>query len=140
MADSLEYDLPPAPFPGATEEFAQLIETLHASGTLRVLNGFFGRLGDVSGVAMSEMNSPAGRNVLGAFLFIGECLTKISPDDLQRVTAGFADGVKRARSVLTEEPPGTLALLRLARAPETRRTLAAMLVLLNSLGAALRGK
>jgi len=137
MAEPVDYVVPPAPFPGAREELDDLIETLHASGTLRVLNGFFGRLGEVSGVALTEMNSPAGRNVLGSLLFVGECLAKISPDDLQRVTVGFSDGVKRARSVLADEPPGTLALLRLANAPDTRRTLAAMLVLLNSVGAAL---
>jgi hypothetical protein len=49
MATRLEYVVPEAaPLPTAHDEFNDLIETLHDSGTLRVLNGFFGRLGAVN--------------------------------------------------------------------------------------------
>lgn len=137
MAARLEYDVPPAPFPGAREEFADLIETLHASGTLRVLNGFFGRLGAVSDVALTELNSPPGRDLAGTLFALGELLAKVPIADVQRVAEGATTGLERAKATLREKPPSTFALLRLMREPDTRRAIAAGLVLFNALGAAL---
>jgi len=138
MATRLEY-LPPtsAPFPTAHDELNDLIETLHDSGTLRVLNGFFGRFGAVNEALLEELKTTPGKNLLGSLLFVGECLTKMPVDDLQRVASGVSVGLKRADATLREEPPSTLGLFRLMREPDTRRAIAAMLVLLNAVGAEL---
>lgn len=64
MAQQLEYDAKVDPTVSAHEELEALIETLHASGTLRVLNGFFGRFADISEVAMDEVTKPEGQRAL----------------------------------------------------------------------------
>jgi uncharacterized protein YjgD (DUF1641 family) len=138
MAGRLEYLAPQqAPFPTAHDEFNDLIETLHDSGTLRVLNGFFGRFGAVNEALLSELKTPPGQNLLGSLLFLGECLTKLPVDDLQRVASGVGVGLKRADATLREEPPSTLGLFRMMREPDTRRAIAATLALLNAIGAEL---
>lgn len=141
MASRLEY-LPPteAPFPTAQDELHDLIETLHDSGALRVLNGFFGRFGAVNEALLAELKTPPGKNLLGSLLFLGECLTKLPVDDLPRVASGIGSGLKRADATLREEPPSTLGLFRMMREPDTRRAIAAMLAMLNAVGAELGRK
>lgn len=138
MASRLEYVVPEAaPLPTAHDEFNDLIETLHDSGTLRVLNGFFGRFGAVNEALLSELKTPPGKNLLGSLLFLGECLTKMPVDDLQRVANGVSTGLKRADTTLHEEPPSTWGLFRMMREPDTRRAIAATLAMLNAIGAEL---
>ena len=65
MAQPLPYDPPPAP-PGqdaftAADDLARLLETLHTSGTLRVLNGLLARFQDVMAVVLAGLDSDAGR-------------------------------------------------------------------------------
>lgn len=137
MANRLEYLVPPPPFPGAREEFEALIRTLHESGALRFLNGFFGRLGPINEVAFGEATTPQGKNLIGTLLFVGECLAKMPVDHLQRVGSGFAAGLQRAGEVMNREPPGTIALLRILDDPETRRSIAAMVALMNTVTGAI---
>lgn len=138
MAQQLAYVVPPAPLPTARDELEDLIETLHASGTLRFLNGFFGRLGAVSDVALTELETPPGRHLVSALLFAGSLATKFSADDLGRVGEAFLKGLPRARSTLhSTEPPSTVDLLKMLHAPETRRALGAFLAIAESVGAAL---
>jgi len=138
MAQQLQYCVPPAPFPTARDELNDLIETLHTSGTLRFLNGFFGRLGAVSDVALTELETPAGRHLLSALLFAGTLATKFSATDLERVGNAFLQSLPRARATLHDrEPPSTVDLLKMMHAPETRRALGAFLAVAESIGAAL---
>ncbi|HVU25787.1 MAG TPA: hypothetical protein VHE13_16775 [Opitutus sp.] len=137
MASRLEYSTPRAPLPGAREELDALIETLHTSGTLRAVNDFFGRLGELNLVVTQEANSPGGRNAIGALLFFGECLTKLPHDAVTRMAEGLAQGAKQANDVLQSGPPGTIRLIRILDDPETRRSLAAAAVLLNAVAASL---
>lgn len=132
MPERLEYSTPPAPFPGARDELEDLIETLHRSGTLRFLNGFFGRLGGVSQVAVDELNTEAGRNLIGALLCLGRVLTRLPSDDLARAAEGFDRGLTHAGEILRSDPPGTFHLLRLLDDAETRRAIAAAVALLNA--------
>ena len=85
---------------------------------------------------MTEANSEPGRNLVGALLFLGECLAKLPAADLQPVGEGLSDGLRRVGRLKEQKAPGTLALVRLAREPDTRRGMAALLLLLNSMGAA----
>ncbi len=61
MATRLDYEVPPVRMPGAQAEWDALLEALHRSGTLRILRGFFGRLGAVSDVALGEANTERGK-------------------------------------------------------------------------------
>jgi len=135
MPERLEYAVPTVTMPGARDELADLLETLHRSGTLRVLNGFFGKLGNVTDVALDEVNSEPGRNLLGALLFLGECLSKVPAEDLAPMANAFGEGLQRVRKANAQKPPGIFALLRLLREPETRRAIGAVLLMLNRLGA-----
>lgn len=134
MASRLDYQVPAAPLPGARAELDDLIQTLHASGTLRFLNGFFGRLGAVNDVALTELQSPPGSNALGTVLFLGEMLAKVPTDDLRRMADGLSAGLERSGRLMNEEPPSSLAVLRMLREPETRRCLAGLLVILKAVG------
>jgi len=137
MADRLHYDVPVAPHPGAREAWDQFIETLHTSGTLRTLTGLCGRFADVSDVALTEAQSPAGRHLLGSLALLGECLTRLPARKLSHVTEGLDRGLDRAAEVLREDPPSTFDLLRMARDPDTRRAMAAILEILGAVGHAL---
>ena len=136
MADRLTYSVPPAPMPGSAEEWAELRETLHRAGVLRVLKDFFGKLGAISDVALGEINTPPGRDILGAALFLWTSLSKLPVDDLKGLASGLAEGVHRAAEAEKHKPPGTLSLLHLLQEQETRRALNALLLILNSIGAA----
>lgn len=134
MARQLEYDAKVDPTVSAREELEALIETLHASGTLRVLNGFFGRFADVSEVAMEQLTTRTGQNALANAALLFMSFAKVHPDDLQAVLHGVERGAATAREVLRDEPPNMLRLLAAARAPETRRGLLAMVALLREVG------
>lgn len=136
MARLASFEVPPAPMPGAKEELAQLLETLHRVGALRVLNGFFGQLGGVSDVALTEINSEAGQNIVGALLAVGQFLASMPADDMERLVQGMSAGEGRSRHL--RKPPSLLALFRLMRSPDTRRAMGALLLTLNSIGSAMR--
>lgn len=134
MAQHLHYEPEANPTVTAHEELEALIETLHASGTLRVLNGFFGRIADVSEVAMEEITKPTGQNTLANASLLLMAFAKIDPDDLQALLQGVERGMKTAREVLREKPPNTLRLLAALHDPNTRRGLYAALSLLHAVG------
>lgn len=134
MAQHLKYDPKADPTVSAHEELDELIETLHASGTLRVLNGFFGQIADVSEVAMQEVASPKGRQALANAALLFLAFAKIDPDELEALLDGLERGIGGAREAMKAEPPSTLKLARLLHDPDTRRGLYAGLTLVRSLG------
>jgi uncharacterized protein YjgD (DUF1641 family) len=140
MAREIEYEVPPAPQPTAEDELAHFLEALHRSGTLRLLTGLVGKLGPVSDVALTEMKTPAGENIIGTLLFIAEILARIPAENLARLAQGFEIGFKRAERVAHQDPPGTWALIRQLREPDTRRTLAALIAVLSGVGETLAPK
>lgn len=137
MAKLADYEVPPATPPGAREEWEAFLETLHRSGTLRVLNGFFGKLGPVSDIALENLNSASGRNIVGAALALGEIAGRCDAATSQSLATGAIDGANRSRRYHAR-PPGLWRLVRLLFAPDTRRALGTVLTLLNRIGAALR--
>lgn len=138
MAMEIEYQVPPAPQPGARDELNDLIETLHRVGALRVANDVIGRLSGVSEVALDELNSNEGRNLLGVFLAAGALLTKLPPTAVNEGSQLMVSSTKAARNALHGKPPGTFTLLRLLHHPDTRRVLGALLVVLQNIGAHVR--
>jgi len=136
MAKLASYEVPPAPMPGAHEEWEQLLQTLHRSGTLRVLNGFFGQLGTVSDVALEGLDGRKGRNaisvVLGAVQVAAQLDAQVNAQVARGVIQGAADGRERAR------PPGVWRIVRLLCAADTRRAIGGLLLILHRVGGAMR--
>lgn len=136
MAQHLSFDPHIDATISARDELEDLIETLHASGTLRVLNGFFGKIADVSEVAMQELDSPKGRHAMANAALLFMAFAKLDPDELEALLEGLQRGVGAAREALRAEPPSTLKLTRMLHDPETRRALYAGLAVVRSLGGA----
>lgn len=138
MAEPLKYYPTATPTEPAHEELEALIETLHASGTLRVLNGFFGQFDDVMDVTLDQLTNEPGRHAVVNLMILAKGLTHLDPDDLQAVQTGTEKGLRAARESMKEGPPGLLTLMRQLGHPDTRRGLNAMLVFLQTLGRHLR--
>lgn len=140
MAENITYDVPPAPRRNARDEWEELLETLHRSGTLRVLNGFFGQFGAVSEVLADQMNSPTGRSLIGSAAALGNLAGSIPPERLQPLAESLEEGLQRAGRTLLADPPSTRQLLQLLRDKNTRRVLAASLEVLKTVGGELPEK
>lgn len=134
MARQLEYDAKVDPSLSAHEELDALVETLHASGTLRVLNGFFGRIADVSEVAMEELARPEGQQAIANAALLLMAFARIDPHVLRELLQGVERGIGEAGEALRAEPPSALTVAKLLHDPETRRGLHAGLVLVRALG------
>ena len=143
MAAPISYSPPPNP-PGqdaftAADDVARLVETLHTSGTLRVLNGLVARFSDVMAVVLSGLDTDAGRTSLANAVTLGKLLGTVDADGLDRFVAALDRALDAAGERLEEEDdaPGTFATLKKLRDPEVRRGLDAALTLLGTLGAQL---
>lgn len=145
MAAPIEFDYPKGP-PGqdtftAADDLARLVETLHTSGTLRVLNGLLAEFQGVMAVVLASLNTEAGRTGLANLLTLAKLLGHLDADGLDR----FAVALQRALAAAGErldgdeadDAPGTFAVLKKLREPEVRRGLDAALTLLGTLGAEL---
>lgn len=140
MAAPIDYDYPHAA-PGqdaftAADDLARLLETLHTSGTLRVLNGVLAQFQDVMAVALKGLNSDGGRAGLANLFTLVKLLGKLDADGLDRFVVALDRALGDAGNRLdeTDDSPGTLTLLRKLRQPEVRRGLDAALTLVGSLG------
>ena len=140
MAAPISYDYPHGP-PGqdtftAEDDLARLVETLHASGTLRVLNGLLAQFQDVTAVALKGLNSDGGRAGLANALTLGKLLGRLDADGLDRFVVALDRGLAAAGRRLDRKAksPGAFSLLRRLRQPEVRRGLDALLTLVAVLG------
>lgn len=95
MAERLEFEVPPARFPGAREELDALIETLHRTGALRLANDFIGRMDAVADVALNEAGADGGKNSLGAVLFLARVVAKVPAEDWVRLAEGLGGARRR---------------------------------------------
>lgn len=143
MAAPLDYSPPPNP-PGqdaftAADDVARLVETLHTSGTLRVLNGLVAQFSDVMAVLLSGLDTDAGRTGLANAMTLGKLLGKVDADGLDRFVAALDRSLEAAGERLeeTDNAPGTFATLKKLRDPDVRRGLDAALALVGTLGAQL---
>ena len=141
MAHPLDYapapQAPPADF-SAEADLARLVETLHESGTLRVLNGLFGRLEAVSAIALGGLDTPEGHRGLANVLVLGKLLGGLDTGALDRFVTALDRGLVAAADRLgAPDPPGTVATLARLRDRDVRRGLDAILTLLGTLGAEL---
>ena len=143
MAAPISYTPPPNP-PGqdaftAADDVARLVETLHTSGTLRVLNGLVARVSDVMAVVLSGLDTDAGRTGLANAMTLGKLLGKVDADGLDRFVAALERALDTAGERLeeTDDAPGSLTVLKKLRDPDVRRGLDAALALVGTLGAQL---
>ncbi len=140
MAKPIAFEPPPAP-PGedaftAADDLARLLETLHTSGTLRVVNGLVAQLQDVAAVVLAGLNTDEGRNGLANLLVLAKLLGRIDADGLDRFVAALDRALADAGERLddTDDAPGSLSVLAKLRQPEVRRGLDAALTLVGTLG------
>lgn len=145
MAQPIAYDYPPGP-PGqdaftAADDLARLVQTLHTSGTLRVLNGLLARFQDVMAVVLAGLDTEEGRTGLANLMVLGKLLGHLDADGVDRFAVALQRALGAASERLTEDDadgaPSTLSVVRKLREPEVRRGLDAALTLLGTLGAEL---
>lgn len=140
MAQPLDFT-PPVASPTqdaftAHDDLARLLDTLHESGTLRVLNGVFARFEALTALALGGLDTPEGRRGLANVLVLAKLLGRVDTDALDRFTTALDRAFGAASVRLAEpDPPGSLAVLGKLRDPAVRRGLDAVLTLLGTLGA-----
>ncbi len=135
MAEPVKFTPRAPPVETKEQELALLLETLHQSGTLRFLNGFFGKFSEVAGVALERLNTEAGKNALANLAILVTALGEFDSKQVRDFAVGMAQGMSAASQTVPEQPPGPLRLIGLLRHSDTRRAAHAMLVLLENLGA-----
>ncbi|MGI9174680.1 MAG: DUF1641 domain-containing protein [Rhodothermales bacterium] len=140
MAKPIDFDYPPGP-PGqdaftAEDDLARLLQTLHTSGTLRVLNGLLAQFQDVMAVVLKGLNSDEGRAGLANLLTLTKLLGRIDADGLDRFVTGLERALEDTGERLADQDdaPGSLAVLKKLRDPDVRRGLDATLTLVGTLG------
>jgi uncharacterized protein YjgD (DUF1641 family) len=143
MAAPIDF-APPRHAPGqdaftAYDDLDRLVQTLHTSGTLRLLNGFVAEFSGVMKVVLDGLDTEGGRNGLSNLLVLVKLLGKIEPDGLDRFVNGLDQALEAAGERLDagDDAPGSLSVLKKLREPEVRRGLDAALTLLGTLGAQL---
>jgi len=109
----------------------ELLQELHASGTLDVLRGALGAGDQVVRHAVGLAVQPEAVNALRNLLLLSKVLGSIDPDVLHRVVSGLSDAVEPKPE---EEPPSLFALFRRMSSKESRRSLAAAVTVLESAG------
>lgn len=138
MAKRLNYD-PKAEFPDQEgEEAEKLLLALHTSGMLRALTNLSGRLGPMCDLALDAINSEQGKNAIGVLLAVAQIMTKVPAEGMLNLSNGVERGIRNGRVASEEKPPSTLGLLTLLRDEDTRRALHSILLVLKSVGAAMR--
>lgn len=143
MASPLDFDYSHAA-PGqqaftAEDDLARLLETLHTSGTLRVVNGLLAQFQDVMAIVLKGLNTDEGRTGLANLLTLVKLLGQVDADGVDRFVAALERALRAAGDRLDErdDAPGTLSVLAKVRQPEVRRGLDALLTLVGSLGSQL---
>ena len=143
MAQPIAYEPPPAP-PGqqaftAEDDLQRLLQALHESGTLRVVNGLLAQFQDVMAVVLKGLDTDEGRSGLANLLTLAKLLGKIDADGLDRFVAALDRALGAAGERLDErdDARGTLSVLRKLHEPDVRRGLDAALTLVGTLGAQL---
>ena len=113
----------------------ELLQELHASGTLDVLRGVLGAGDQVVKHAVGIAAQPESVRALRNLLLLGKLLGSLDPDTLHRVLSGIPEAVAQKPE---EDPPSLFAIFRRMSSKESRRSLAAAVTVLESAGRGLR--
>ena len=109
----------------------ELLQELHASGTLDLLRGAAGAQGEIVQHAAGLAAQPEAVRALRNLLVLGKLLGSIDPDALHRLTAGLPGAVDQAPN---EETPSFVGIFRRLSSKDSRRALAAAANILESVG------
>jgi uncharacterized protein YjgD (DUF1641 family) len=137
MAKPLNHTPTPVATDTAHDELQDLLETLHTSGTLRVLNGLFGQFEDVSIIAAQQLDTPGGRNGLSNILLLLQLLGSLDADHVEDFLKATEQGLGAARERINGDAPSLLGLVGALKDEDVRRGLAALLTFLKVLGRSL---
>ena len=136
MAKAIQYKYEPSPPPvdTAQDDLDRLVQTLHEEGILRILNSAVSQKNGVLEVALDQLDSQGGRNLVDNVMVLVEALTVTDPDAAQALLTGTQKGLAKAQESLKDDPPGAFSLVGKLSSPDVRRGLHAALSLLEGLG------
>ena len=135
MAKPITYIPEPVPQDTAQDELNRLVEVLHERGVLRLLTNLSAESHGVAQVALEQLDSPQGKNLIGNLFVLLEVSSKLEDGALEKLMTGVVKGVNvAASSSQRDSPPGTFGLVRELNDPDVRRGLSALLTLLGTLG------
>ncbi|HEX3471875.1 MAG TPA: DUF1641 domain-containing protein [Silvibacterium sp.] len=107
-----------------------LLQQLHDSGTLDVLRGLLGAGDQVVKHAVGMATQPESVKTLSNLLLLAKLVGSVDPDALNRVVSNL----QSMRKMPKKEPPSLPAILRRMSSRRSRRTLAALAIVLESVG------
>lgn len=134
MAEPIKYRPVAETRESARDQLDELLQVLADSGALRVLKDAVERIGQVTDVLAARFETEPGRNALGNLSLFGTALTQLPPGDLQVVLGAAVRAFERAGQVARRDPPGLLHLMFVLRREGVRRSLFALLALLDTMG------
>lgn len=135
MAKPLRYIPEPVPTDTAQDELQGLLETLHERGVLRLLTNLTAESHGVAQVALEQLDSLKGQNMLGNLTVLLTFLSEMDDEALGKILTGVGRGVNAASQSQTKrETPGTFGLVKELNDPDVRRGLNAVLTILSTLG------
>ena len=136
MAKAIQQPYKPSPPPldTAQDNLNRLVETLHEEGILRILNSVIAQKNGVLEVALAQLDSQGGRNMVDNVMVLIKALTLADPDAAQAFLTGTQKGLAKAQESLKDDPPGAFSLVGKLSSPDVRRGLHAVLSLLEGLG------
>ena len=135
MAKPLVYVPQPVPVDTAQDEVQRLVETLHEHGVLRLVTNLVAESHGVAKVALDQLETPKGKNLVDNLAVLVNTLTQIEDGALDKLLTGVSKGVNAAAHSLDDKKaPGTFGLVRELNDPDVRRGLNAVLTLLATVG------
>ncbi len=116
----------------------ELLQEMHASGTLDLLRGVAGAQGEIVQHAAGLAAQPEAIRALRNLLILSKLLGSIDPDTLHRITEGLPAA---ANQISEDNPPSLFGIFRRMASKDGRRALAAAVSILESVGKGMdRGK
>lgn len=135
MAKPIRYIPEPVAVDTAQDELHALLETLHERGVLRLLTNLTAESHGVAQVALEQLDSIQGQNMIGNLTVLLSFLSEIDDEALGKILTGVGRGVNAAsQSQSKRATPGTFGLVKELNDPDVRRGLNAVLTILSTLG------
>lgn len=109
----------------------ELLDDLHRSGTLDLLRGAVGAGGQIVKQGSAFAAKPESVRAMRNLLLMAQLLGTIDPDTLHRVFDGLPAATEQYRN---EKPPSLLQIFRRLESENSRRALAVISGILDSMG------
>lgn len=141
MAEPISYQpTPPQIGPSAREELEQLLETLHASGMLRLANDLAAGRQDIASIIFRGLNWQGSRNATQNVAALLMALGQIPPARFYKIATSLKDAVLAAADEppAEQDAPGVRGFYHALKDEETWRALAPLVQAVMALGEGLR--